>query len=221
MRDRPDTHNVFPSDIVFALPDQPTFVHSEAAVTADTRDFPGHPTRGGLVRAAAASYSDRDSGLFSFRRYEAEGAGFIPLADSRVVIALHGWLVTSDTNEGRFVPFYLQPSIGGKNSLRGYADYRFHDRNLMLLNAEARIAVMTHVDAAVFLDAGNVASRFGDLNLAKRSYGAGLRLHSRRQTFALLDVARSDEGWRFIIRFAEPLNLSRIWRRTAAVPFVP
>lgn len=221
MRDRPDTHNVFPSDIVFALPDQPTFVHSEAAVTADTRDFPGHPTRGGLVRAAAASYSDRDSGLFSFRRYEAEGAGFIPLADSRVVIALHGWLVTSDTNEGRFVPFYLQPSIGGKNSLRGYADYRFHDRNLMLLNAEARIAVMTHVDAAVFLDAGNVAARFGDLNLAKRSYGAGLRLHSRRQTFALLDVARSDEGWRFIIRFAEPLNLSRIWRRTAAVPFVP
>lgn len=206
---------------VFALSEQPTFIHSEAAITVDTRDFPGHPTRGGLVRAAAARYSDRDSQRFSFTRYEAEAARFMPLADSRVVIALHGWLVTSDTGAGQFVPFFLQPSLGGHNSLRGYADYRFHDRNLMLVNAEARIAMMTHVDAAVFVDAGNVASRIGDLNLEKRSYGAGLRLHSRRQTYARLDVARSDEGWRFVFRLTEPLNLSRISRRTAAVPFVP
>jgi hypothetical protein len=206
---------------VFALSEQPTFIHSEAAMTADTRDFPGHPTRGGLVRAAAARYSDRDSQRFSFTRYEAEAAGFMPLADSRVVIALRGWLVTSDTGAGQFVPFYLQPSLGGHNSLRGYADYRFHDRNLMLVNAEARVAMMTHVDAAVFVDAGNVASRMGDLNLEKRSYGAGLRLHSRRQTYARLDVARSDEGWRLVFRLTEPLNLSRISRRTAAVPFVP
>jgi hypothetical protein len=220
-RDRLDTRDVFPANIVFALSEQPTLIYSEAAVTADTRDFPGHPTRGGLVRAAAARYSDRDSHVFSFRQYEAEAAHFMPLADSRVVIALHGWLVTSDTGEGQFVPFYLEPSLGGHNSLRGYADYRFHDRNLMLVNAEARIAMMTHVDAAVFVDAGNVASRIGNLNLAKRSYGAGLRLHSRRQTYARLDVARGDEGWRLVLRLTEPLDLGRISRRTAAVPFVP
>ena len=121
------------------LSDPRTFVHAEAAITADSRDFPGHPTRGGLARAAAAHYSDRDSHLFSFGRYELEGAHFLPLADSRVVVALHGWMVTSDTNEGQFVPFYLQPSLGGHNSLRGYDDYRFHDRNLMLVNAEARV----------------------------------------------------------------------------------
>jgi hypothetical protein len=206
---------------VSALSEQPSFIHSEAAITADTRDFPRHPTRGGLVRAAAGRYSDRDSHLFSFTRYEAEAAHFMPLADSRVVIALHGWLVTSDTGAGQLVPFYLQPSLGGHNSLRGYADYRFHDRNLMLVNAEARIAMMTHLDAAVFVDAGNVASRIRDLNLEKRSYGAGLRLHSRRKTYARLDVARSDEGWQFMFRLSEPLSLSRISRRTAAVPFVP
>jgi hypothetical protein len=218
---KPDTRGTFPADIAFAVPNQPTFVHSEMSMTADTRDFPSHPTRGGLFRAAVANYSDRDAGVFSFRRYETEAAHFLPLAGSRVVVALHGWLVASDTDEGRFVPFYLQPSLGGHNTLRSYAAYRFHDRHLLVFNAETRIAMMTHVDAAVFLDAGNVAARVGDLNLDKRSYGAGLRLHSRRQTFARLDVARGGEGWQLLFRLTDPLNLTRLSRRTAPVPFVP
>lgn len=200
---------------------QPTFVHSELSATADTRDYPGHPTRGGLVRGAMAAYSDRDGGVFSFRRYDAEAAHFMPLADSRVVIAARGWLVSTDTDEGGSVPFYFQPSLGGHNSLRSFADFRFHDRHLMLVNAEARIAMMAHVDAAVFVDAGNVAARVSDLDLGKRSYGAGLRFHNVRQTFARVDVARGSEGWQLLFRLSDPLNLSRLSRRTAPVPFVP
>jgi len=119
------------------------------------------------------------------------------------------------------VPFYLQPSLGGANTLRSYADYRFHDRNLLLLNAETRIAMMTHVEAALFVDAGNVAPRPGDLNLAKRSYGAGFRFHSRRQTFARFDVARGSEGWRMLFRLNDPINLSRLSRQQTPMPFVP
>ncbi len=218
---RPDLRQMFPGDPVFAFPEQPGFLYGETSITADTRDAPGHAYRGGLLRAAASTYSDRDSGTFSFRRYEGEAEGFVPLADSRVVVGLHGWLVASDTAGGRLVPFYLQPSLGGANTLRGYADYRFHDRNMLVLNLETRVALMTHMDVALFLDAGNVAPRAGDLNLDKRSYGAGLRLHSRRNTFARLDVARGAEGWRFVFRLNDPLSLSRLLRRTAPVPFVP
>ena len=220
-RDRPDVRDLFPGDAVYARANQPSFMTSEAAITADTRDYPGHPTRGGLVRGGITGFADRDGGAFSFRRYEAEGMGFVPLADSRVVIALRGWLVTSQTNDGQIVPFYLQPSLGGQNTLRSFADYRFHDRNLMLVNAEARVALMTHLDAAVFMDAGNVAPRVGDLDFSKRSYGLGLRLHSRRATFARVDMARGAEGWRFLMRLTEPLDPSRHSRRTAPVPFVP
>jgi hypothetical protein len=219
-RDRPDTRDVFPSDVVFAIPDQPTFVHSEAAVTADTRDFWRHPTRGGLYRAAASNYAARNK-LFSFRRYEAEAAHFVPVGGTHLVVALHQWLVASDTSAGQVVPFYLQPSLGGHNSLRAYSDYRFHDRNLIVVNAEGRIALMAHVDAALFVDAGNVAAVLADLNLDKRSYGAGVRLHTRRQTFARLDLAHGDEGWRLVVNLTDPLALSRLSRRTAAVPFVP
>ena len=219
--DLPSARETLPGDPVFALTEQPGFLYAETSITADTRDFAGHATRGGVLRGAASTYADRDSGVFSFRRYEGEAAGFVPLADSRVVVALHGWLVTSDTDAGRFVPFYLQPSLGGANTLRSFADYRFHDRNMVVLNLETRVALMTHVDAAVFLDAGNVAARLGDLNLDKRSYGVGFRMHSRGNTFARFDLARGAEGWRFVFRLNDPLSLSRFLRRTAPVPFVP
>ena len=199
---------------------EPSFTHAEAMIIADTRDFAGHPTSGGVYRVSAADFSDRDTGAFSFMRYEAEAAQFVPLAGSRVVIALHGWLVGSDPGDGGAVPFYLQPSLGGHNSLRGYPEYRFHDRSMLLVNAEARIALTTHVDAALFMDAGNVAARVRDLDLSKRSYGAGLRLHSRRQTFLRVDAAHSPEGWRFLLRLDDPLNLARLTRRTAPAPFV-
>jgi hypothetical protein len=219
--DEPDVRLLFPDNIVFRVDDQPSFVHSEASITADTRDFPGHPLRGGVYRAAMMRYSDRDTGVFSFRRYEAEAAHFLPMAGSRIVLALHGWLVGSDTDAGEVVPFYLQPSLGGQKSLRAYPDYRFHDRQMLVATAEIRIAAMTHVDAAVFADAGNVAADRADLNLDKRAYGFGLRLHSRRQTFGRIDVAHGDEGWRIFFNLRDPLNLSRLRRRTATAPFVP
>ncbi len=138
-----------------------------------------------------------------------------------MVLALHGWLAASDTAADAIVPFYMQPSLGGHNTLRGYTDYRFHDRNLLVMNVEARVAIFTHVDAAVFADAGNVAAQVSDLNLDKRSYGVGWRLHSHSSTFARLDLAHGGEGWNVLFRLSDPLHLSRITRRLAPVPFVP
>jgi Omp85 superfamily domain len=201
--------------------DQPTFIPSELSMTIDTRNFREHPTSGLLLRGAAAHYDDRDTGAFTHRRYEGEMAGFIPMAGERVVLALHGWAVNTPRDDDTSVPFYMLPSLGGAHSLRSFADYRFHDRNMMVANAELRIAMMTHVDLAMFTDAGNVAPRFQDLNLDKRSYGAGLRFHTRRQTFARVDIAHGNEGWRYLFRLTDPFALSRLERRAAVVPFVP
>jgi surface antigen Omp85-like protein len=220
-RSLPDTRELFSADPVYALRDQPTFFYRRASITVDNRDFPGHPTAGGVYRAGIADYSDRGAGIFNFSLYEAEAAHFTPLGGSGVVLALHGWVVGSNASDGQTVPFYLQPSLGGLNTLRGYDDYRFHDRDLMLVNAEVRVPLMTHIDAGAFLDLGNVAPRIGDLDLQKSSYGFGFRLHSRRQTFARLDIARSKQGWMFVLRLNDPLNLTRLTRQTPTAPFVP
>jgi hypothetical protein len=220
-RGNPAAQDVFPDDPVFSTSPQPSFAYREVSVTVDTRDQRSHPTAGGLYRAAWTGFTDQDDGTFSVRRSEVEAAHFIPVSRSRVVLALHGWLAASDTAEGGWVPFYLQPSLGGHNTMRGYTDYRFHDRNLLVANLEARFAIFTHLDAAVFADAGNVAARVSDLNLDKRSYGVGWRVHSRQSTFARLDIAHGAEGWRFLFRLHDPLQMSRLTRRLAPVPFVP
>lgn len=200
---------------------EPRFIHRETSLVADTRDFPDHATHGSLLRVSESQFSDRDLGLYSFKRYEAEAAGFIPLADSRIVLALRGWLVTSDTDAGQTVPGYLQPTLGGGHSLRSYEDFRFRDDHMVVANAELRVALMTHIDLAVFADAGNVAPRRGDLNFDKRSYGGGVRFHTRRATIVRADVAHGGEGWRTMFSLSAPLSLKRAERRTAPFPFVP
>jgi hypothetical protein len=200
-----------------ALADHPNFMPSQVALKIDTRNFREHPTSGVLLRASAAHFEDRDTGAFTHRRYEGEAAGFLPMFGERVVLGLHGLMMTTPIEDGR-VPFYLLPSLGGANSLRSYADYRFHDRSLLLATAELRLAVMTHVDLALFADAGNVAPRMEDLDLDKQSFGAGLRFHTRRLTFARVDVANGAEGWRFLFRLTDPLAFSRVDRRATVVP---
>ena len=207
--------------VAMSLDDRRTFVTQEAALTIDTRDFPGHPTRGVVLRGVAARHLDQSDGVNDFDKWEGEAAGFMPLAGGRAVLALHGWVVNTEARSGGVVPFYLQPSLGGVNTLRSYSDYRFHDNAMAVANVELRLALMQHLDWAVFADAGNVAARTGDLDFARRSYGTGLRLHTRRETFAMVDVARGDEGWRVLFRLNDPLRLGRLARRTTTVPFVP
>jgi Omp85 superfamily domain len=215
----PDALLVFPTDPGITGPT--SLLHGGATVEADTRDSQSRPTSGGWYRAAADAYSDRDLHQFSFRAYEVEGLQFVPVMGQRWVVALHGWGAFSDTPSDNSVPFYMLPSLGGSNTLRGYNDYRFHDRQMLVINAESRWALLSHVDAAAFVDAGNVAARVGDLNLDKTSYGAGLRVHSRTSTVVRMDVAHSTEGWLVFFKLGDPFRFARHSLRTTVVPFVP
>lgn len=220
-RDYPDAREMYATDPAFALDRQPSFAHGTMSVTADTRNYPDHPTRGGLYQAAFTRYSDLDLNAFSFNRYEAEAAQFVPLLYEGVVLALHGWTAVSDTAAGQTVPVYLMPSLGGTSLLRGFSNYRFHDRHLAVVNAEARIALTMHIDTALFVDAGTVAPRVEGLRLANTSYGIGFRLHTHKKTTARIDAAHGREGWRVSFSLNDPFRLRRLLRHTAAVPFVP
>ena len=50
---------------------------------------------------------------------------------------VEGWVVGTSAGDEQVVPFYLLPSLGGKNTVRGYPDYRFHDRAMMLMSVES------------------------------------------------------------------------------------
>jgi hypothetical protein len=220
-REFPDATVTFAHEPGFDVPRQPPFLHGQLSVIADTRDHPGHPTAGGVYRASAARFSDRETGRFSFLKGELEALHLVPLSPGRWTLVLHGWTVLSDAGDDRDIPAYLLPSLGGSTTLRSYSDYRFHDRHLLLVNAESRWALFEHVDVALFVDAGSVAPAVRRLTLKEVSYGAGVRAHLGSSTIGRLDVAHGREGWRVLMRLSEPFRLNRLARRMAAIPFVP
>ena len=220
-RDEPDTMTAHPTAAGAGRDRQPSFLHADVAITFDSRDQPSYPTEGSLFRTAVATYRDRTDDAFTFDRFEFEAAQFIPMAGNRSVLAVHWWTVLSHTSSERSIPFYLMAGLGGNNTLRGYADYRFHDRHLMVVNAESRWALFKHVDGAVFVDAGNVAAHVHDLDFGRTSAGFGLRVHTSTSTLARFDVAHSKEGWRFLFKLSDSLRLARLSRRLAPLPFVP
>jgi Omp85 superfamily domain len=217
----PEAQQVFPTEPGMQSEDQPDFLHTQASIVADTRNYPGHPTKGGLYRGAWTTYHDQSSGIFSFEEYEGEAMQFIPLTSENWILAFNAWALFTHVPNGHEIPFYFLPSLGGQSTLRGYSSFRFHDQNLAMVSVESRWALFTHVDGALFVDAGNVAQRAQDLNFDKTDVGAGLRLHTERNTWGRIDVAHGSEGWNFLFRTSDALRLSRVVRRTLAAPFVP
>lgn len=218
----PGTSSLYPSigerfDDLTApgLDRQPTFIHADVSIDADTRDVPGYPSRGGRYRLMTAAFHDRSFGEYSFRRVEADAAQYIPIG--RSVLAFRGRLDVSQDG-GREIPFYLLPSLGGANSLRGYADYRFRDRDLLMVNAEYRWPIARFVDLAGFYDAGAVGARVRSLTGEMHTdYGLGIRVHSTTHSLVRLDVARSVEGTRVMLNFSAPLGLPN----KSIAPYVP
>jgi hypothetical protein len=198
---------------------QPHYLHADVAIDADTRDVPGYPSSGGRYRASLAAFDDRDFGRYSFRRFEAEAVQYLPVTDWSVV-SIRGRMDLSQTGAGQVVPFYMLPALGNGQSLRGYADYRFRDRDLTLVSAEYRLRLARPIDAALFYDAGTVAPDAIDvlaMRQLKTDYGVGLRVHSTRQMIVRLDVARSREGMQAVVAITPSLNFTR---QTVA-PYVP
>jgi hemolysin activation/secretion protein len=93
------------------------------------------------------------------------------------------------------VPFYLMPTLGGGNDLRGFSTMRFRGPQRVLVSGELRWTPARMLDMAVFYDAGRVADRPRDLALRglESSYGVGARFHGQRGTFMRWDLAHSRE----------------------------
>ena len=219
----PDTVALFSEREAPGLTSQPTFLHGDLTVSVDTRDSVGHATMGGFYQATWSVFADQATGRNTFQRYEADASHYIPLGSDNWILALHGAAALTSTTSGHEVPFYLMPNLGGRND-RGFADYRFTDRNMQTYTVESRWRVFARLDAAVFVDAGSVAPTIRGLRASdlKPSYGVGIRLHDYRTTMARIDFGHSVEGWHIYFRLNEPFHRSTEsngWETPA--PYVP
>ena len=127
-----------------------------------------------------SDFQDRDLDAFAFRRVEVDVQQYLPISQKRQVFALRASAVVTHAEAGNEVPFYYQPTLGGKQTLRGFREFRFRDRNSLLFTAEYRWTAWWALDPALFVDAGKVASHRNDLDLSdlEVAYGIGFRFHS-------------------------------------------
>lgn len=176
------------------------WLHSGVYAEIDTRHSPGYTTTGGLYRVMVHDYVGRNAAP-SFRQTEVDLRQFAPVLHSNWIVALQARADLTTSAHGEEVPFFMLPYIGGRDRLPGFENYRFTDRNALLLRGELRWTPSPVVDMAVFLDAGTVAASVGALDVhdLQHSWGLGARLHGSTYTALRLQVAHSVEGWRYNI----------------------
>ena len=148
-----------------------------------------------MYRVQFDDYRERDNDVYSFKQVEAEALQLIPILRANWVIALRGLATVTDFSDSGTVPFFVLPALGGGSTLRGYPDFRFRDRNRLLMNAELRWTPARFMDMAVFYDTGKVSSRREDLDFQdlQESYGIGMRFIGLQGYVLRLEVAHSRE----------------------------
>lgn len=180
-----------------------SFAQTASFLQIDYLDREGEPHSGGLYWAGVANYSDLSSGAHSFYRAAAELQQYISFLNGTHVIALHGRAEFSDPRRGNLVPFYLQPVLGGPDTLRGFEPFRFRDNNAVVFNAEYRWQLYQGLDAALFADGGQVFTDWRRIELRhlETSFGFGLRFLQRERVFLRLDTGFSREGFQIWFKF--------------------
>lgn len=173
--------------------------HVSAAI--DWRESPGYTTSGGLYRIEHRRYDAREDAPWSFDATEVELQQFLPVLRANWVLAFRGLAtVTYGRDQGQ-VPFFMMPTLGSGDELRGFANRRFRDRNRILVQAEYRWRPSKFVDMAIFYDAGKVETLRRDLDFdgLKSSWGGGIRFHGPGYTALRLELAKSREGLALIV----------------------
>lgn len=203
----PTTQQLFDETRVPGLTRQPDFLHLTVLGLLDSRDQPGNPHSGAMLAVSASRFDDRNSDAYAFDRLGADGRVFVPLGSVQRVLALRALVSADRPAEGSRVPFFLQETLGGSHTLRGYRSFRFRGEKLLLVQAEYRWEAAPAVELAAFADGGRVASHLADWSLGdlRTSYGLGLRIKSHDRVILRFDVGRSSEETRLLLRVGESL----------------
>ena len=199
-----DIGNVFGDITAPGLAAQPAFNYTDVFASFDGRDDPLGARAGAFYTLSWRRYNDGDLERYSFDRINADVQHFLPFFGRKRVIATRVRLHTTRPLSGNDVPFYLQPTLGGSDSLRSASDFRYRDRNMFLLNAEYRWEAFSGLDMALFTDHGSVAPKVGDFDLGdmKRAYGVGFRFNANQAVWLRFDVATGTDGAHLFIKFS-------------------
>ncbi len=173
----------------------------------ETADETGRPTGGGIHRFQVSYFRGLGDDETRFWTYRAEMQRFIRLWYRHNVLAIRGHATWIDPVGASVVPFQRLMTNDDPDLMRGFRDFRWRDRGLVVVSAEYRwpIWVLSHpegmgLDMYLLVDAGQVFGVPRDIDLGDFvfSYGAGIRVLNLRGFVLRVEYARSGEEavWR-------------------------
>jgi outer membrane protein assembly factor BamA len=171
----------------------------------DWRNDKGQPTAGGreiLSFYYNASTEDGDELKYTFVSVDLRQ--YFHLFRKRALAVRAMGRSTDLGDNSPVMPFYLKPTLGGAETLRGYTNYRFSDNDLAVISVEYRYPIWDQIDAFVFLDEGRVFNSITDhfkWHDWKYSYGGGLRVWETDNLMLTFYAAKSKEATRFKLQF--------------------
>jgi hypothetical protein len=198
----PTTQEVFDDVTAPGLTTPPDYLRFGTQVLFDYRDEPANPHSGFMVALALGRFEDQSEDAFSFTSIGIDSRAAIPLGSRQRILALRGVWIIDQADAGNQVPFFMQKSLGGSHTLRGFDSFRFTGEKVMLYQAEYRWEPSDLWELALFVDTGTVSeadSRLSFSNL-EWDYGAGIRFKNWRSVLIRMEIAWSRETTRYYFR---------------------
>jgi hypothetical protein len=201
----PDTLVLHRPETAPGLLEHPRFITTSAGLTYVRRDRTAAPRRGHLGTISVLRFEALGSGGPTVTRLNLDGRIYRPIRATGV-LASRLLLAQDWTADGAPTPFYLQQTLGGSDTLRGFSSYRFRDQSLAHGSVEYRHMVWPFVELTPFLDAGTVAPDLTRVAWATVRFcpGIGVRVHFEDRVIGRLDWARSSDGHRFAFSLSHP-----------------
>ena len=193
------TTALYTGSAVPGLDRQPEFITGTGFVYLDLTK-PGFSNPSGFrVQAENTQFWDKTLRAYSFDQLSTQAEYYFTFANGMRTLAFRARNVTSfipGTNQQ--VPFYLQPTMGGPDDLRGYDRYRFYGNGASVISAEYRWSVACALEMALFADGGNVYQRPGLIGLrdARGDGGISFRIKNKNTTSMRFDLGVSPDGVR-------------------------
>ena len=192
----PSTDKIFNGTNTPGLEKQSNFITGTASIAANLTT-PGFSNPKGLIlEAQDTQFWDQGGTNSSFHLLQSQATYYVPFINGMRTLAFRARNETTFHAAGQQVPFYLQPTLGGPDDLRGYERYRYYDNGSSLLSGEYKWSVAGSVEMAIFGDGGNVYSRPGLIGLRelRGDGGFGVRFKDKQQEIMRFDVGFSPEG---------------------------
>jgi outer membrane protein assembly factor BamA len=142
------------------------------SLTYDNRSNAFSPNKGMFTQVYYNHFDTYLGSDFVYTNLVVDVRKYLPLRKN--VLAFQAYYTGNFSDE---VPLRSLATLGGSNRMRGYYEGRYRDKQLIVLQSEARLPVFKRFGAVVFGGIGDVGKSITDFSLSdfKYSYGAGLR----------------------------------------------